>query len=192
MTTYILPIDILQVIMEYLDIRHQLRLKIGNKYCHNNLKITNMELDGDSLYKRLTSNAILLKYPYISRLDLRYNNYVPDLKHLKHVTSLDIGCIYIEPTLISHMSKIVNLNIDNNITITDISHFPNLKYLSVCGMTSIEPKHINECKKICSINVTGNYKIKQTMNEINKKNRLGEKISIYYFDYNTNSYFYFR
>jgi len=177
--------------MDYLDIRHQLRLKICNKSCHDNLKITNMELDGDSLYKCLTSNAILVKYPYISRLNLRYNDNVRELHHLKYVTSLDIGCIHIDSSLISHMSNIIYLNMDNNSTITNISHFPNLKYLSICGMTSIEPHHINDCSRIHSINITGNYRIKQSMNEINKKNKLGEKISIYFFDYKTNLYIVF-
>jgi hypothetical protein len=163
MTQLILPIEIVQLIMNFVDYKTQIYMKTISK----ELYITNLDVSL-SISKKIT-NEIISRYDKLLYLNLYGNKNVTNLSNLTNLIKLSISNSAIKYEYIRHLTCLEELNISNTMEIIDITNFPNVKELYIRGFTNINYNDLINLPKLENIYLVSNYYKKQIIEILNNK-----------------------
>lgn len=164
-----LPLEVIQLIVNYLDHSSQINFILTCKL-YNNVDITNMYVD--MCVSSLLTYEYLCKYKNITKLNLYKNESIKTLSCFKYINELNIGMTSIGHEEIKHLNLEI-LNISNSRGEYDLSVFKNLKVLTINGVCNINPDDLKilpclekiyarfnpDAQKISNILINKNIKI---------------------------------
>jgi hypothetical protein len=159
-----LPIELYEIIHDFLPFIGQIHLRQVSKHLYTNLRIYDFSNIKSRARKRIT-NEILMNYPLIETLNLYKNNNVTNLDFLTNLEKLDLTdcftvtnlnkltnlqslkmriCGKLKNTFVlplnnesfKHCTNLTKLNINGYKGITDLNHLTKLKTLKCCGPRS--------------------------------------------------------
>ena len=140
-----LPIEIWQCILNLLDFKSQMTMRMICKSFYEKLEIWNFYTIPSKYTNKLT-DSILLAYPFIRYLDAICN---PKITNVNHLTSLQIlwasGDSGIDDNGIKNLN-LIELYANNNPRITNVNHLTNLQILWAnynSGIDDIGIKNLN-------------------------------------------------
>lgn len=157
----IMPLDIMIIIFDLLDILHQLRFRSINKLYLKKCLITNLT---DCTKTKNITNKILKQYPNITKLNLSLNSKISKFPSLSELKELDISAHHIIPSFDIHgdelnkLSNLTLLKIDNNFKMGYMNLNPliNLRILHATGQCEIRNESISQLTNLTELYVCGN------------------------------------
>jgi hypothetical protein len=146
MSISLLPLEILDIIFDYLDLRSQIQFRTTCRLFRE-FDITNFwDTDGLIESSKITTKILKL-YPKIRYLNLRDNRKVSDINFLTKVVKINVsGFCTMPDSGISKLKNLVYLNSQNNRFIKNLSKKKKIKYLNAngyCGINSDNIKHLD-------------------------------------------------
>src|SRR5437660_11928080 len=109
-------LDIIQIILDFSDIKTQLILTSLSREYYDGLKIREL------IYRGITQEIIMQKkFDNLQILDVQDNSEIVNVNHLKNtlITLYCGGCCGIDQNGISDLKRLQILHISNNLKITD-------------------------------------------------------------------------
>lgn len=186
MLNHIFPIELWMIIRDYTDSLSQINLTMVCKFLNKNLQITDL-YNIDPKYQELLTNDILKKYPYITKLKLRWNTSVTDINHLSKLEILDATggwmqsiyvpdcgyCLDEEENLFNNcggicilsdkgirkLTNLRNIDISCNRNITSLNHCKKLKVLTARSYSGLTNEGISKLYNLEDVDLTDNQKI---------------------------------
>ena len=140
-----LPVEILSMIFDLLDLKSQLNMCSVSTF-FKKFNITNFWNIEEVIESTKITEDILKKYPFIKFLNLCDNRIIKDINFLKHVTKLNIsGGSLVSSEGIKNLLNLKYLNANNNNNITFLTNNIRIKYLvasGLCGLSDDQIKHL--------------------------------------------------
>lgn len=150
-----IPIVVLQCIIDLLDFKTQINIKNSCKYFYESLYITNMDVYLRQCRK--ITNDVIKKHDKLLYLNLYENRVVTDLSNQRYIKQLQISMASIGYEGIKHLKDLEVLNISNNSNYFDITNFQNLRELYIRGFNNIRYEDLLKLPKLQTVHVISNY-----------------------------------
>ena len=153
-----LPIEIWQLILNSLNFKSQIIMRMVCKLFYEKLEIWNFNNIPHKYLRKLT-DTILLAYPFIRYLNAAHNSRITNVNHLTDLQKLwafGSSC-GISDTGIKNLN-LIYLDADHNPKITNVNHLTNLQILLArysCGVTDDGIKDL----KLIALHAYGNPEI---------------------------------
>jgi hypothetical protein len=160
-----LPVELIQLIIDYMDYNSQISFKHLNKELYNQLYITNLDVHKT----KLITQKILDMNPEVRILNLYSNNNILNLNKCKYLRILNISNTDFTFDDIKELKKLEELNITNNTNFFDITNFPELKTLKINGLVNINYNDILKLPKLVNLHIFVNPRKKEILNIVKNK-----------------------
>jgi len=174
-----LPLEILQMIFEYLDFKNKIILKLVCNYFYRGLVIYDL-YNIDNIYLARLTDEIIKSYPYLKYLDASYNSkitgitvpstliklnitnnqYFVNLTNLTELTELRAGfCFGLKNQSIEKCLKLEYLYLRSTPNVTSIRHLTKLKFLDISGASGVGNEELKYCNQLVRLKIASNINI---------------------------------
>ena len=160
-----LPLEILQIIFENLNLHSQIQFrKVCKKF--NVHEITNFyDFESTKIKSHDITMDVLINFPKIKKLNLRDNRNIRDLNNFYHLSQLNIsGSTIITSSGIRKLINLSHLNLRDNRTICDLNKFYHLSYLNIGGTSIVDDDGIQKLVNLTCVIVDNNFRITDLSN----------------------------
>lgn len=171
----ILPVEIIQVITDYLEYKYATRVRISSKLFYDYIKYYSLYIDNDEheyppldpyIKKIIVNRGVTRQIDISAAINLQYLTFVdyPYSINLNNCKNLRVLCVVgcrckIGDDDIKDLRDILLLNAEYNPNITTVNHLKKLKVLFANGDCSITDDGIQECTELEQLDVSDNQNI---------------------------------
>lgn len=159
-----LPIEVIQIINNYLNYRSQISFRQTCQILRQHIHQTDLYVN--DYYSHQLTLPIIQQYPHITKLNLYRNQELIDLNHLVSLKQLSICATNINQDCIKNLTKLRVLDISININYFDLSIFTNLRILSINGTCNINTDSLIKLKKLRIIHAIINPDIQRIKGQL--------------------------